>query len=302
MWSIGVVCYILVSGHVPFMGKTKEETLHLIKQGKIKWPKNTANLSKSCKDFISSLLCVDISKRLDCSEALNHEWISEKHKASNDCFGDAYLQQIELFSTANKLQKILLNAVFTEMNKKEKQKLLKTLRGLDKDGNGCLNKNDIINHILINGHMIGNELELKEQRIINEYDQEYDVLIDDMLTEILQNEQNNQDSENDDDDLKFNEHQDEENEIEPLPPYNQMVKKISVPRFCELMEHSEKEYDIQALIESLAPTPSGHIQLSSINTFNGVIRTRDSICKMMDDMVDNIAKEYFSDDYFIEID
>merc|ERR1712129_422680 len=219
-------------------------------------------------------------------------------KASDCCFGDAYLRQIELFCDGNKLQNILLNAVFCEMDKNEKEQLLVTLRDLD------LNKeNENAKDAMIHRILTGNA----DNEIKQELD---DLLIDNILTEILQNEQKSQ-SENEqliflNDDCHENESEDADmsfdiemmDELE-IPTMN---KKISVPRFCEIMEHTEKEYDIDALVKCLEPTPSGHIRMSSINSFDGVIRSRKSICKMMDEMVDSIAKEYFCNDELIEID
>ena len=124
MWAIGVVCYILVSGKVPFYGNNQSETLEAIKRGKFGWPINV-QLSDSCKDFISSLLEMDTDKRLSADEALKHPWIALKGAATNTDFGDSHLNQIQLFSTANKLQKILINAILSEMDKNEKKILLK---------------------------------------------------------------------------------------------------------------------------------------------------------------------------------
>ena len=61
MWSIGVVCYVLLCGKLPFYGENQSSILCSIKSGKFSWPKNVI-LSDSCKDFISSLLTLDINK------------------------------------------------------------------------------------------------------------------------------------------------------------------------------------------------------------------------------------------------
>ena len=148
LWAIGVVCYILVSGKVPFYGSNQTETLDAIKRGKFAWPHNV-NLSDSCKNFISHLLETNVDKRFDAKQALNHEWIHEKGKALSIDFGDGHLNEIVSFTTANKLQKILLNAILSEMDKKEKRILLTALRDLDMNGNKEINETDIINYVLM---------------------------------------------------------------------------------------------------------------------------------------------------------
>lgn len=127
LWALGVVCYVLVSGKVPFYGTNKNETLRRIKKGTFEWPKNVT-LSASCKHFIAGLLCPDLEQRFDCAMALEHEWIALKGKALDVYFGDFYMNQITMFSTANKLQKILIEAVFREMEESERRWLLKAVR------------------------------------------------------------------------------------------------------------------------------------------------------------------------------
>merc|ERR1712154_447798 len=122
------------------------------KRGKFGWPTNIS-LSDSCKDFISSLLCIDIKKRMDTDSALKHEWISTKGKALDAYFGDSHLNQINAFSTANKLQKILINSVLSEMDQKEKKTLLTALRDVNMNGNGRINENDIINYVLMHDQL-----------------------------------------------------------------------------------------------------------------------------------------------------
>lgn len=151
---LGITCYILVSGKLPFCGQQQEDTLRAIRSGKFKWPKDI-HLSESCKHFISSLLCTNPHKRLNAKEALSHEWISQKGKASHTYFGALHLNHIQLFSTANKLQKVMINAVLMDMDKKEKQLLLKAVRDLNMNANKIINENDIINYILMHDEVKG---------------------------------------------------------------------------------------------------------------------------------------------------
>merc|ERR1712154_605833 len=118
------------------------------KRGKFGWPTNIS-LSDSCKDFISSLLRIDIKKRMDTDSALKHELISTKGKALDAYFGDSHLNQINAFSTANKLQKILIDSVLSEMEQKEKKTLLTALRDVNMNGNGIIDENDVINYVLM---------------------------------------------------------------------------------------------------------------------------------------------------------
>ena len=71
IWAVGVVCYMLVNGVVPFPGHDLSSVLLNIQTQKIKW-QDGITLSASCKHFIASLLNKDPSKRLTAKQALNH--------------------------------------------------------------------------------------------------------------------------------------------------------------------------------------------------------------------------------------
>ena len=76
MWSVGVIVYILLCAAPPFYGKTDDEMNTRIKGGSFKFPpKYWAHVSHEAKDFISRLLTVDPSRRMNASEALQHDWI-----------------------------------------------------------------------------------------------------------------------------------------------------------------------------------------------------------------------------------
>ena len=70
-WSLGVIIYILLSGNPPFYGETNQEIFKKVISGKynysaIEWKK----VSKSAKDLISKLLCVDVQQRYSAEKVL----------------------------------------------------------------------------------------------------------------------------------------------------------------------------------------------------------------------------------------
>ena len=85
VWSIGVCCYVLVTGYIPFSGNTMEEVLENIKRHKkdgLRLPKN-CKLKKHCIDFMKRLLCFDVETRLTADEALKHPFITGSVRAEN---------------------------------------------------------------------------------------------------------------------------------------------------------------------------------------------------------------------------
>ncbi|XP_017293667.1 myosin light chain kinase, smooth muscle isoform X2 [Kryptolebias marmoratus] len=77
MWSIGVICFILLSGESPFQGTNDAETLALVTAANFDFdPESFEDISDEAKDFISSLLKKNSRARLSCTEALAHSWLA----------------------------------------------------------------------------------------------------------------------------------------------------------------------------------------------------------------------------------
>lgn len=76
LWSLGVVAYEMLSGRKPFEGSHTKSVLYAILDGRWGFPAPEWNdISDEAKDFISSLICIDVTKRLSAEEALQHTWI-----------------------------------------------------------------------------------------------------------------------------------------------------------------------------------------------------------------------------------
>mmetsp|Transcript_31677 Transcript_31677/g.54022 ORF Transcript_31677/g.54022 Transcript_31677/m.54022 type:complete len:342 (+) Transcript_31677:168-1193(+) len=77
LWSIGVVAYILLCGYPPFNGQSDQEVCESILQGNLVFEKKVwGNLSNESRDFVSMLLCRDMSRMSTATSALQHAWIA----------------------------------------------------------------------------------------------------------------------------------------------------------------------------------------------------------------------------------
>ncbi|XP_061665433.1 myosin light chain kinase, smooth muscle-like isoform X1 [Syngnathoides biaculeatus] len=77
MWSIGVICFILLSGESPFQGNSDAETFALVTAARYKFdPESFDDISEQAKDFISGLLMKERRSRMSCIEALVHPWMA----------------------------------------------------------------------------------------------------------------------------------------------------------------------------------------------------------------------------------
>jgi serine/threonine protein kinase len=73
MWSVGVITYAMVTGTLPWTGRTQSSLFEQIRHGAYMVPRN---LTGSCQLFIRGLMAVDIQKRLTAKQAKGHPWLS----------------------------------------------------------------------------------------------------------------------------------------------------------------------------------------------------------------------------------
>ena len=79
IWSMGVVLYIMLSGKVPFPGRTEPEIIYNVIKGEFNFDYNAfKNVSDECKDFIKNCLVREYEQRYTATQAISHSWI-QKH-------------------------------------------------------------------------------------------------------------------------------------------------------------------------------------------------------------------------------
>ncbi|CCH44768.1 hypothetical protein BN7_4336 [Wickerhamomyces ciferrii] len=77
IWSLGIISHIMLSGISPFYEDGNElNIIKSAKKGQLNFKlRQWSKVSLLAKDFVSSLLRVNIDKRLDILECYNHDWI-----------------------------------------------------------------------------------------------------------------------------------------------------------------------------------------------------------------------------------
>jgi Ca2+-binding EF-hand superfamily protein len=84
LWSLGAVTYVVLSGSMPFKGKTDKEVASAVLKGKFTFTHSVwDNVSESAKDFITSLLVRDPTKRMSAERALAHDWLVSLNPATS---------------------------------------------------------------------------------------------------------------------------------------------------------------------------------------------------------------------------
>jgi myosin-light-chain kinase len=81
MWSVGVICYVLLSGLSPFMGENDNDTYANINRANYDFDDESfTDISDEAKDFISKLLLKNKDKRLQAKQCLAHPWLTRRPK------------------------------------------------------------------------------------------------------------------------------------------------------------------------------------------------------------------------------
>ena len=152
IWSCGVILYILLSARPPFAGEDDEEIIQNVQEGKIDYSSPPFNkLSKSCLDLLKKLLISDPDKRIGANDALNHKWFRENNsKELYNTIKDQraikiLIHNLKTYKRDSIIQEVALAYLvhnFPQM--KEVVTANKLFHQIDLDGDGKINKNDLL--------------------------------------------------------------------------------------------------------------------------------------------------------------
>lgn len=74
VWSLGVVLYVILIGHLPFLDRSLSKLWSKIRNGICTIP---GDLSSEVKDLLTRILCPDPTKRITIDEIQQHPWIKQ---------------------------------------------------------------------------------------------------------------------------------------------------------------------------------------------------------------------------------
>lgn len=78
MWSVGVICYVLLSGLSPFMGNSDLETMTNVTRAIYDFDDESFEpISDEAKDFIAKLLLKEPTRRMKPQDCLHHKWLAK---------------------------------------------------------------------------------------------------------------------------------------------------------------------------------------------------------------------------------
>uniref|UniRef100_A0A7S0XN50 Calmodulin n=1 Tax=Erythrolobus madagascarensis TaxID=708628 RepID=A0A7S0XN50_9RHOD len=181
IWSLGVICYILLCGRTPFFGRTEREEFERARSGKISmskepWPR----VSEEAKDLVRKMLTVNVQKRPDAETLLKHPWIAEDGVAKDTNLGDVVFSGLKHYSDMNRLKKRALQLMASSLQEEDVRHLKKLFNEIDADGSGSVTLNELSVAMKQAGTPVSEEELLK---LVQSYDVDGDGEID--ITEFI---------------------------------------------------------------------------------------------------------------------
>jgi len=138
VWSCGVILYVMLSGHLPFRGSTREEIQKNITQGAVEFKdKEWLDVSQAAVDFVLSLLKKHPKKRFTAVQALSFAWIK-------DCVPPAakaklqwrVIEDLRKFRRRNRFKRAALHVMASMLTEDDVKENRKAFIALDRDGDG----------------------------------------------------------------------------------------------------------------------------------------------------------------------
>uniref|UniRef100_A0A0P4VME9 Calcium/calmodulin-dependent protein kinase type 1 n=1 Tax=Rhodnius neglectus TaxID=72488 RepID=A0A0P4VME9_9HEMI len=118
VWSIGVISYILLCGYPPFYDENDANLFAQILKGEFEFDSPYwDDISDYAKDFIRQLMCVDVSKRFSCRQALQHPWISGNAASNKNIHGTVSEQLKKNFAKSKWKQAYHATTVIRQMQR-----------------------------------------------------------------------------------------------------------------------------------------------------------------------------------------
>mmetsp|Transcript_127090 Transcript_127090/g.220240 ORF Transcript_127090/g.220240 Transcript_127090/m.220240 type:complete len:539 (+) Transcript_127090:79-1695(+) len=139
MWSLGVIVFILLAGHMPFDGYDDGDTMRNIVDGKLcSMEDHWKGKTNAAQNFTNSLLQVDPKKRLTAKTALEHDWIRESCLAAEPEVDRSVATAFLNWRETPKLQRVCMSMMAWSLNSEATAKVREDFLALDRDNDGVI--------------------------------------------------------------------------------------------------------------------------------------------------------------------
>jgi calcium-dependent protein kinase len=177
IWSVGIIMYILLTGKPPYSGKNSTAIMKQVRESPLTITSDLVpNLSSMAVELLKSLLIIDPDQRVSARDAIRHPWI-QSYRQLQDPGVELALKNLKEFTFKSKLKEAVQIFLATQiMTHEEIKSIKKIFQSIDKNGDGKITKQELINEYSKN-HSI-EEAKLISDQIITKLDRDNDGNID----------------------------------------------------------------------------------------------------------------------------
>jgi len=139
LWSLGVVCFVLLVGHMPFVGEEKAMKESIL-AGTYRWKHASwSHISDVGVDFVRMLLEMDPRRRLTAQQALQHPWVVNREGLPSSAEVDlASLGALCNFKKAPQFRRACMLMMAWSLSFDERSKVKKTFQAVDESRQGTI--------------------------------------------------------------------------------------------------------------------------------------------------------------------
>lgn len=142
MWTLGVIAYTMLVGKNPFQAAHETQTKEAIFKCVYTFPPSSP-VSPDAQDFIVRLLRKDPLERMTATEALQHEWIKERHRLSTAMMPMSVIQGLDDLRRNVRLKRAVAAFVCDHLPEDDRRRMESLFHEFDADNSGLLEASEI---------------------------------------------------------------------------------------------------------------------------------------------------------------
>lgn len=115
IWSLGVICYVLLAGYPPFYDEDQKKLFKKIKEGRFYFhDEYWSSVSKEAVDMIKKMICVNQKNRWTAKQLLQHPWIlKDDEMLANKSLTEA-IGTMKKFNARRRFKAAISSVMFTQ--------------------------------------------------------------------------------------------------------------------------------------------------------------------------------------------